>query len=206
MTTKSPKYVRYQDYVIKNGKLIGEFEEMYKDYNDPWGQSGEMMATDKAIALNLIRKVCAQRVLEIGCGLGHFTKCISEVSNKTLGIDISRTAIKKAKHNYPECEFITGDILDYRIYQDFQPDLIIMAEITWYILDSLEQFIEYIKSVFPDIYLIHILTVYPSGSQKYGKEKFTNLNEIMAYFKMNYIEWGEVCYPNGLKRVYFIGQ
>ena len=29
------KHKKYQDYVIKNGKLIGEFEEMYKDFDDP---------------------------------------------------------------------------------------------------------------------------------------------------------------------------
>ena len=33
------KYNKYQDYVIKDGKLIGEFEAMYKDYEDPWEQT-----------------------------------------------------------------------------------------------------------------------------------------------------------------------
>lgn len=33
------KYQRYQDYVIRDGRLVGEFEEMYRDFDDPWGQS-----------------------------------------------------------------------------------------------------------------------------------------------------------------------
>ena len=33
------KYSRYQDYVIKDGVIIGEFEEMYQDFNDPWEQT-----------------------------------------------------------------------------------------------------------------------------------------------------------------------
>ncbi len=29
---------RYQDYVIKDGKFIGRFEEMYQKFEDPWNQ------------------------------------------------------------------------------------------------------------------------------------------------------------------------
>ena len=33
------RYERYQDYVIKDGKLVGEFESMYQDFDNPWDQS-----------------------------------------------------------------------------------------------------------------------------------------------------------------------
>ena len=42
-----PKYPKYQDYVIKNGKLVGEFEQIYQDYEDPWHQSKEEWASEK---------------------------------------------------------------------------------------------------------------------------------------------------------------
>ena len=42
------KYQRYQDYVIKDGKFVGEFEQMYKDFDDPWEQSAlEQHASEK---------------------------------------------------------------------------------------------------------------------------------------------------------------
>ncbi len=28
--------MKYKNYVIKNGKFIGKFEEMYQKFNDPW--------------------------------------------------------------------------------------------------------------------------------------------------------------------------
>ena len=28
--------LKYQDLVIKNGKFIGKFEEMYQKFSDPW--------------------------------------------------------------------------------------------------------------------------------------------------------------------------
>lgn len=35
----SKKYPRYWDYVIKEERLVGEFDEMYKDFDDTWHQS-----------------------------------------------------------------------------------------------------------------------------------------------------------------------
>ncbi len=203
-----PKYPRYQDYVIKNGKLIGEFERMYQDHEDPWYQSQiEEYASDKAITINLIRKLKVKKVIELGCGLGNFTKKISDNNVKVLGVDISKTAIKKAKENFPKCSFRVGDILEFDIYRDFKPDLIIMAEITWYILNKLDYFLSFIKRELPITYLIHLLATYPPDVQQYGNEKFTNLNEIMSYFGMNYLEWGEIhSSDNDCIKTYFLGK
>ena len=203
------KYSRYQDYVIKDGKLIGEFEEMYQDFDDPWEQTTrEEWASEKAVALNLVNKINAKKVIELGCGLGHYTNKIHKLGVDVLGVDISKTAIEKARSTYNECNFVQGDILDFSIYKKFQPDIILMAEITWYVLDKLDAFLEFLKSNLKNTYLCHLLTTYPEGTQKYGKDKFTNLQEIMSYFEMKYLEWGEISYPamEGCKRTYFIGQ
>lgn len=206
---KNLKYSRYQDYVIKDGKLVGEFEEMYQDFEDPWEQTTrEKWASEKAVAINLIQKFNCQRVIELGCGLGHYTNKISKLSIDVLGVDISKTAIDKAKSNYPNCNFIVGDILDYDIYKNYNPDVIVMAEITWYVLDKLDEFISFLKKEMPNVFLIHLLTTYPYGVQQYGKNKFTNLQQIMSYFGANYLEWGEISYPemDGCKRTYFLGK
>ena len=33
------KSVKYQDFVIKDGEFVGEFEEMYQQVEDPWNQT-----------------------------------------------------------------------------------------------------------------------------------------------------------------------
>ncbi|KPA19299.1 nodulation protein S NodS [Candidatus Magnetomorum sp. HK-1] len=206
---KKTKYARYHDYVIKDGKLLGEFEEMYQDFEDPWEQTTRMeWASEKAVALNLIKKLKSRKVIELGCGLGHYTSKIQKLGVNVLGVDISQTAINKAKLNYNDCDFIVGDILDFSIYKEYKPDIIVMAEITWYVLDKLDTFIEFLSSELPNTYLIHLLVTYPDGVQQYGKDKFTNLQEIMSYFGMNYLEWGEITYSEmeGCKRTYFLGK
>jgi len=203
------KYPRYQDYVIKDGKLVGEFEEMYRDFDDPWEQTTrEEWASEKAVTLNLIRKLKAGKVVELGCGLGHFTNKIYNLGVQAIGVDVSPSAIKRAKLSYPKCTFVVADILDFNIYRDIKPEIIIMAEITWYVLEKLDKFINFLRTEMPNSYLIHLLTTYPLGVQKYGTEKFTNLEQIMSYFGAYYLEWGEMSYPemDGCKRTYFLSQ
>lgn len=208
------KYARYQDYVIKQGKLIGEFEQMYQDYDAPWEQTTrEEFSSDKVVALNWCKKLSFKvadklRVVELGCGLGWFTNKLHQAGFDVLGVDISETAIKKAKVLYSHCQFKTGDLLDFHIYENFQPNVFIMAEITWYVLEKLDVFLDYLRTHFKDAYLIHLLTAYPDGVQQYGKEYFTNLKEIMDYFKLGYIEFGETTYSElgNCRRTYFLSR
>jgi len=173
---RKPKYPKYQDYVIKDGKLVGEFEEMYQDYDDPWEQTTrEELRSEKIIAIHLLKRIAAKKVIELGCGLGCYTEMIRRSGIEVLGIDISETAIKKAKQMHPNCKFQVADILDFHIYRDYKPDAIIMAEITWYVLDKLDSFIGFLKTEMPNVYLVHLLATYPPGVQKYGLAKFTNL-------------------------------
>lgn len=96
-----PKYPKYQDYVIKDGKLIGEFEEMYKDFSDPWEQSSrEINAMEKFIGIQLIKRYGHSTPIEYGCGLGVFTNMLFQAVGNSIGVDISTTAIQRAKENY----------------------------------------------------------------------------------------------------------
>ena len=209
MTGKTPKYASYQEYVIKDGKLVAEFEEMYQDHGDPWEQSTrELGASEKVIGLHLLKKYQAKRVLEVGCGFGHYTQQICSLGIEAMGIDISPTAISKAQRRHPDCCFEVGELMDLDIYRDFQPDCIVLAEITWYILDELDEFLIFFRAELPSTRLLHMLTVYPAGVQKYGADKFTDLPGILAYFGAEYLEWGVVTSADmgGCSRTFFLGQ
>ncbi len=101
----------YQDYVIKDGKFIGDFERMYQDYDDPWHQIGMAESSysrnDTAFTIN---KLGIKNVIEVGCGLGNTTNLLSHFcKNSTFtGIDISKTAIRKAREKYPDIHFEVG--------------------------------------------------------------------------------------------------
>jgi len=202
------KYQRYQDYVIKDGKLVAEFEEMYRDFDDPWEQTTrEQGALEKLAAIEIIRREGYKRVLELGCGLGDFTAKFAEVAGVALGIDVSETAIKKARQRHPQLEFTVADILDYDVYRQFRPDCIVMAEISWYVLEKLDRFKSFLHLEMRGG-LIHLLMTYRAGEQKYGRDFFTNLYGIMTYWDcVEFQEWGSFSRKeyNGGKRTFFHG-
>jgi len=54
----APKYEKYQDYVIKDGKLVGEFEQMYQDFDEPWQQTvREEYSSEKSVGINLLLRL-----------------------------------------------------------------------------------------------------------------------------------------------------
>lgn len=62
-------------------------------------------------------------------------------------------------------------------------EAILLAEIMWYILDDLDEIIDNISVNHKGRYIIINQTFY-KGQQKYGKEYFTSLDEMV-----NYLPW-----------------
>ena len=187
------KYRRYQDYVIKDGKLVGEFEAMYKDFENPWDQS---FREDAVLSKRLVEKILEigdfEKPYEIGCGLGFFVEKMRIICGSGGGIDISKTAIEKAKLKFPNCHFDCGDILEVEKILKFKPDCIFMDEVTWYVLEKLDKFKTLLSKNFKGTTFLHTLRQYPEGMQQYGKEYFTDLKGFMNYFEpvVDFSDWG----------------
>lgn len=210
---------RYQDYVIKDGKFVGDFEGMYKDFENPWLQSDDDNVFDsrRAIAKTWIKKISAKsnvRVCEIGCGFGHITAELTNDGICCIGSDISPTAIEKAKALNKNCDFVVADFDDFDFYASKNINVFLMAEVTWYVLPQLANFLQNLQKHREDIdepiYLIHLLTTYAHGVQKYGSEYFIDLDGILSYFGLNYLEYGYVVGENGYdsesRGTYFIAK
>jgi len=60
------------------------------------------------------------------------------------------------------------------------------------------------------IYLIHLLTTYANGVQKYGSDYFTDLDGILSYFGLNYLEYGYIVggkeYNSEFRGTYFVAK
>ena len=208
-----PKYDKYQDYVIKDGKLIGEFEKMYQDFDNPWEQTTrEANCFEKIIGIELLKRDKICNPLEYGCGFGDYTEKLRETFGRASGVDISKTAIEKAKLKHPLCNFYVGDILDSKILDAVKPDAILFVEISWYVLEKLRPFKQLIKNYFGggETKFLHNLMTYTPGTQKYGKEYFTNINEIMSFWSdtIELQDWGSISKKeyNGGSRTFIYGR
>jgi len=211
---------RYQDFVIKDGKLIGDFEGLYKNFDDPWLQSKVDHTHDsrRNLAVSWSNRLRDQfgvhRTIELGCGFGHLTETLRKQNFSSVGIDVSKTAIEKARALNPSSVFATGGIQNFSLIEQFDPDIILMAEITWYVLDEIDEFMKNLRDFTSKrkkpTFLIHLLSTYAPGIQKYGADKFTNLDEILAYFNLDYLESGFIRTPResdpGSQGTYFVAK
>lgn len=192
---------KFQDYVIKDGIFLGQFEEMYQKFDDPWLQSSEKVVLEsrRIIAKNWVKKIARTsdvRACEIGCGFGFFTSDLVKSGLQCVGIDVSATAIERAKV-IQECgEFYVSRFEDFDFYKSRRINVFLMIEVTWYVLNYLEDFVKFLRAhrelTSEPVYLIHLLTTYSGGDQKYGREYFTDAKGIRDYFDLDYIEYGTV--------------
>ena len=153
---------------------------MYKNFNDPFLQSKkEKFETSKKAIVNyceLLQSTKRKKLksIEIGCGLGKLTEDLSKIGLRSIGTDISETAIKKAKIKNKRSNFYVSDVINDELYLKIKPDIFIMSEITWYILPDLKKFISFLRKNFKNKYLIHTLAIHHPKKQKYGKGPISN--------------------------------
>ena len=117
--------MKYQDFVIKDGKFVGKFEEMYQNFSDPW----HMLKNNKLghnINYQVIFNYCKQvklskktTTLEIGCGFPQISYELYLNKFKVYGTDISETVIKKSKKKYPKLKnnLFVSNFLNFELYE-----------------------------------------------------------------------------------------
>jgi len=182
--------MKYQDYVIKDGKFVGEFEKMYKEFDDPWNQNSQGYVENsisRQVVCNYLRNLNIKSIVEFGCGLGKTTKFIFDNTGvDILGVDISKTSIKKSKSKYPELKFEVNDISNIIEYNNY--DCFFFSEITWYILENnkIDKIFDLMKKKLEGKYFIHNLVFY-KGQQMYGLDYFSNLEQFIEFCPFKFI-------------------
>jgi len=191
----------YHDFVFKNGKLVGEFEQMYQKSRDiPWHQDKAVLETECKIASVILSgKAPYRNILDVGCGLGYLTNTFTKYSQKVIGVDVSETAIKKAKIKFPKIEFSQLDISIPLHTQSFLKDTfhcVFIRAIFWYVFPALETVVKNLNElVDTNGYLVIHQNFPPLDSNFIGKNVIsspTNLAHTFSpYFEILQYNWFE---------------
>lgn len=183
----------YHDYSIKDGKLIAKFEEMYQAFEDPWMQSQQPNRYGRQIAIMNIKRYGIKNLVEYGCGLGYYANWINqETGIVPRSIDISPTAVKKAKEKFPKLNFEVGDIKNLGNLPDKDKiDCILLADITWLILPDLKFVNEELMKHFSGKYLMNNFVTYKGNTQQYGRDFFTTTKEYIDFMPFKLIGYAE---------------
>ncbi len=178
--------MRYQDYVIRDGVLVGDFDEMYRLSDTiPWNQDATAYSTVAELDLRIISAMNSlfdfTSVIDVGCGLGYFTNRISsEACNSAThsGVDISAVAIGSAKQLFSDIEFNILDISEV-LPNSNRYSLAVGIELHWYLLDNLDIFRENMGLLAESIYIRQSI---PHDSGYLGEETFPSLSSISNFW------------------------
>lgn len=104
-------------WLEKNYTNPNDMEIIYKNTpleHIPWNNETPPNALVELVVTGKVRPC---KAIDLGCGAGNYTIYLAENGFDVTGIDISSTAIEKAKEKAEkkglQCRFWVGDVLDY---------------------------------------------------------------------------------------------
>lgn len=109
------------------------FERLYSRARDPWGLQYSPFAMQRYLSLiEAIGQVApCTAILDVGCGEGTFTKYLTGFAQEVVGIDVSPTAIERARECVPSATFHCVALEDFHAERRF--DLVVAVEMLYYI-------------------------------------------------------------------------
>jgi SAM-dependent methyltransferase len=175
-----------QQFVFKNGQHVGDYEGLYQSCDDPWNhtEGNHHLHIDRRICHNLIDQYIdhSALILEYGCGLGHNVNYLHSLGLNVSGLDISQTAINRARESFPHLDFHAADCLDSDILFKLEPQVLYLSHVLWYILDKIESFSDvvssYSRTVSP-LFLLNSVQLYDQTVDYFGKELIRDTGDIV---------------------------
>lgn len=152
--------VDYHDFVIRQGELIGEFEQMYrKSQSTPWHQDEQEDWLDVRLAVDLLRDHAPfQHICDFGCGLGYFLDILRRRLGAekccAVGYDVSETCCKDAKEKFSEFDFRVLDLMSsdapcipLKIKETSETRLFTIRGTLWYVFPKIREVMKRISSM-----------------------------------------------------------
>lgn len=118
---------------LAHNDIARTYYELYKD------DTSDLMYFDEFL------NGCGGKILDLGCGMGHYSKYMHNKGFNVTGIDISEGMLNIAKETNNNIEFIEGDVCDLSILGNRKFDGIVLA----YVLQHLSK--EEVNSLFKQI-------------------------------------------------------
>ncbi len=145
--------LREGSMILNRKQLIEQHVDKLAEKRDKWiNRNGYFYKNDHSYMKFLVGENA--RVLELGCGTGQLLNALNP--SHGVGVDLSANVVNIAQKNYPNLEFIQGDIENPEIIKSLEGvfDYIILSDTIGY-LDDCEETFERLHSLCtPDTRLI----------------------------------------------------
>jgi len=217
------KSTDYHDYVFRDGKLVGEFEDMYRNSaTTPWHQDEQANWMDVRLTGEMLRDLGRfDEIHDLGCGTGHYLdlilkKCLVH-GGKGYGYDISPTACEQAQIQFSHSKFFVLDLTERtannekrKTKNEKQPARLFMIRGTlWYVFPKLAIVIENIRNRMAGSDRLLVVQNFPPLQNSFiGKDVLPNHFALIDHFSRHFAIERHIWYEDRLRAAndnWFIG-
>ncbi|MCH4903847.1 hypothetical protein GSN00_05465 [Cylindrospermopsis raciborskii CHAB3438] len=208
------KSTDYHDYVFRDGKLVGEFEEMYRySATVPWHQDEQENWIDVGLTREMLKDFGPyHEIHDLGCGMGHYLELIKRdfllPDGKGYGYDLSATACNLARNLFPNSEFAVLDLTENR-EQRTENRLFMIRGTLWYVFPKLANVIENIFDLMKvKDHLLVVQNFPPLHRSFIGKDVIPNHTALIKHFSSRFSLERYIWYEDSFKEAndnWFIG-
>lgn len=201
------KSTSYHDYVFKDGKLLGRFDDMYKySSSTPWHQDEQENWIDVLFTKELLKNNSYEEIHDFGCGLGYYLNILDNIINtkstKCYGYDISQTACNKAKEIFPNYYFKQLNLMETNTDLDIIRDtnkrrLFSIRGTLWYVFPKMGNVVQNIaKFMETDEELLIVQNFPPLENDFIGKDVIADYFDIEKHFSQFFTPIKKVWYQD----------
>ena len=123
---------------LRTTAAAGEaFDRLYRATDDPYGTALPQFRYQRRkyrALLSILPKRLYGDVLDIGCGLGVFSRALAPHAERVRGIDVSLSAVSQARSlsaGFANLHFEQGDIQSFESPRRFS--LVVLADVVYYL-------------------------------------------------------------------------
>jgi len=130
----------WRKVMLRGSAFTSAYRKLHLLYavKDPWNMASKR-EQDRFAATNAQLAAISDRydsILELGCGEGHQSEYLSQLTERFYGIDLSSKAIERARSRCPSLTFAAAMVeQSAELFPDVHFDLICACEVLYYASD-----------------------------------------------------------------------
>lgn len=216
------KSTDYHDYVFFGGKLVGDFEEMYRNSSTiPWHQDDQENWIDVRLTKEMLEDLGRfDEIHDFGCGTGHYLDLMAKHSlsaeGMSFGYDVSETACRKASSLFPTSTFSVLDLTQSTPITEHQTPsteqsmrLFMIRGTLWYVFPKLATVIENIAIRMRHTDRLLVVQNFPPLQSSFiGKDVLPDHLALLKYFSSHFVANRHIWYEDSMRAAndnWFIG-
>ena len=161
-------------------KVFNRYIESRIDTKSPHNQ------TIKEKLFDLVDDYSGKTILDLGCGIGVFSKDLSNKAKKVVGIDISEKCIEyaKSKNNSDNIDYFTMDINNINLIKEKFD--IVFSDMVFNYIEDYDKLLLNIYELLNDNGIIVFSQVHPISTASLGESSWVNEDGKLKFQMDNY--------------------